>query len=93
MTGVLRSVNARPGPGTSCQRSSGAFSAGNKIPIALCEGARQPLLRDEPVRTLEALHLDSIELLAKKLGWLTVVVCNERVRQNALGFKVLPPPR
>ena len=46
----------------------------------------------EPVRTLDALHLASIELLAKKMGWLIVVACDERVRQTALavGFDVLP---
>lgn len=46
----------------------------------------------EPVRTLDALHLASIEVLAKKLGWLVVVSCDDRVRENAiaLGFHVLP---
>lgn len=49
----------------------------------------------EPVRTLDAMHLASIDLLAKKLGWLIVVACDDRVRENALalGFNVLPPAR
>lgn len=55
------------------------------------ERAKLPF-KVEPVRTLDALHLASIEVLAKKLGWLIVVSCDDRVRENAiaLGFHVLP---
>ena len=58
------------------------------------ERAKLPF-KIEPVRTLDALHLASIELLARKMGWLIVVACDDRVRQNALalGFNVLPAPR
>jgi len=58
------------------------------------ERAKLPF-KVEPVRTLDALHLACVELLAKKMGWLIVVACDDRVRQNAiaLGFDVLPPPR
>jgi predicted nucleic acid-binding protein len=55
------------------------------------ERAKLPF-KVEPVRTLDALHLASIDVLAKKMGWLVVVACDHRVRQNAvaLGFNVLP---
>lgn len=53
--------------------------------------ARLPF-KVEPVRTLDALHLASIDLLAKKLSFLVVVSTDERVRANALasGHQVLP---
>lgn len=55
------------------------------------ERAKVPF-KIEPVRTLDALHLASIELLARRLGWLVVVSCDDRVRENAaaLGFHLLP---
>lgn len=55
------------------------------------ERAKLPF-KVEPVRTLDALHLASIEVVAKKLGWLVVVSCDDRIRENALalGFHVLP---
>ena len=62
-----------------------------ELDAEVLERARLPF-KVEPVRTLDALHLASIEVLAKKLGWLVVVSCDDRVRQNAvaLGFHVLP---
>ena len=46
----------------------------------------------EPVRTLDAIHLSTILLLAEVLPELDVVSTDERVRENvqALGMKVLP---
>jgi predicted nucleic acid-binding protein len=47
---------------------------------------------DEPVRTLDALHLSSALRLATALQDLTMVSLDDRVRRNAalLGFGVLP---
>lgn len=46
----------------------------------------------EPVRTLDAIHLATIQLLAEALPELDVVSADERVRENAkaLGIRVLP---
>ena len=46
----------------------------------------------EPVRSLDALHLAAIRLLDHELGGVSVVSCDERVRQNAaaLGLVVVP---
>jgi predicted nucleic acid-binding protein len=46
----------------------------------------------EPVRTLDAIHLATMQLLAEALPELEVVSADERVRENAkaLGMKVLP---
>ncbi len=62
-----------------------------EVDAEVLERAKVPF-KVEPVRTLDALHLASIEVLAKKLGWLIVVSCDDRVRENALalGFHVLP---
>jgi predicted nucleic acid-binding protein len=45
----------------------------------------------EPVRTLDALHLASLQIVSEKLP-LDLVSCDERVRRNAvaLGFEVSP---
>lgn len=53
--------------------------------------AREPL-PEEPVRTLDALHLASVRVLDAALGGFEVVSCDARVRRNAvaLGFTVLP---
>lgn len=46
----------------------------------------------EPVRTLDAIHLATIQLLADTLPELNVVSTDECVRENAtaLGIKVVP---
>jgi predicted nucleic acid-binding protein len=46
----------------------------------------------EPVRTLDALHLATIEKLSAAVPALTVLSTDDRVRRNAkgLGFAVLP---
>jgi predicted nucleic acid-binding protein len=46
----------------------------------------------EPVRTLEAIHLATLQLLAETLPELDLVSTDERVRENAkaLGINVLP---
>lgn len=46
----------------------------------------------EPVRTLDAVHLASALYWHDLIGSLTMVSCDDRVRQNAkaLGWKVLP---
>jgi len=46
----------------------------------------------EPVRTLDAIHLATIERLARAVTPLTVLSTDDRVRRNAesLGFDVLP---
>ena len=46
----------------------------------------------EPVRTLDAIHLASAIHFADLVGALTMVSCDDRVRDNAkaLGWKVLP---
>jgi len=46
----------------------------------------------EPVRTLDAIHLATMQLLAETLPELDVVSADERVRENAkaLGIKVVP---
>jgi len=47
---------------------------------------------EEPVRSLDALHLASLHVLDSQLGEFEVATCDERVRRNAtaLGFAVLP---
>jgi predicted nucleic acid-binding protein len=54
--------------------------------------ARQEL-PEEPVRSLDALHLASALVLDAALGGFEVVSCDDRVRRNAaaLGFAVVPP--
>jgi len=49
-------------------------------------------LPDEPVRSLDALHLASLRVLDAELGGLEVVSCDDRVRRNAaaLGFVLVP---
>jgi predicted nucleic acid-binding protein len=49
-------------------------------------------LPEEPVRSLDAIHLASILVLDEALGEFEVVSCDERVRRNALalGFAVVP---
>ena len=46
----------------------------------------------EPVRTLDAIHLASALHWAEAIGTLTMVSCDDRVRENAkaFGWKVLP---
>ena len=46
----------------------------------------------EPVRTLDGLHLASALLWEQEIGAITMVSCDDRVRENgvALGWKVLP---
>ena len=46
----------------------------------------------EPVRTLDAVHLATIQLLAETLPELDLVSTDERVRENAkaLGINVFP---
>jgi predicted nucleic acid-binding protein len=46
----------------------------------------------EPVRTLDALHLASIQVLDEELGDVEVASCDERLRRNLqpLGFRVVP---
>lgn len=46
----------------------------------------------EPVRTLDAIHLATIERLSAALGRFAVLTTDERVRRNAeiLGFEVAP---
>lgn len=46
----------------------------------------------EPVRTPDALHLASLQVLDRELGGLSVASCDERVRRNAsaLGFSLVP---
>jgi predicted nucleic acid-binding protein len=47
---------------------------------------------EEPVRSLDAIHLASLLVLDEALGEFEVVSCDERVRRNAvaLGFSVVP---
>lgn len=47
---------------------------------------------NEPVRTLDALHLATAELFREALGSVTMLSLDERVRSNArgLGFQVAP---
>jgi predicted nucleic acid-binding protein len=48
---------------------------------------------EEPVRSLNAIHLASLRVLDNQLGGFEVATCDDRVRRNAaaLGFAVLPP--
>ena len=47
---------------------------------------------EEPVRTLDAIHLATVRVLDQELGDFVVASCDERVRRNAtaLGFTVVP---
>ena len=49
-------------------------------------------LPEEPVRSLDAIHLASLLVLDEALGEFELVSCDERVRRNAvaLGFEVVP---
>lgn len=49
-------------------------------------------LPEEPVRSLDALHLASLRVLDAALGGFELVSCDERVRRNAaaLGFGLIP---
>ncbi|HSN91734.1 MAG TPA: type II toxin-antitoxin system VapC family toxin [Anaeromyxobacteraceae bacterium] len=49
-------------------------------------------LPEEPVRTLDALHLASLRVLDDALGGLELASCDDRVRRSAraLGFTVIP---
>lgn len=48
----------------------------------------------EPIRTLDAIHVASAELLQAELGRVTVLSYDDRMRANAaaLGMSLLPPP-
>ncbi len=47
---------------------------------------------EEPIRTLDAIHVASLRLLDEQLGGFEVASCDSRVRRNAaaLGFRVVP---
>jgi predicted nucleic acid-binding protein len=47
---------------------------------------------EEPVRSLDAIHLACLRVLDDELGGFEVVSCDDRVRRNAtaLGFAVVP---
>ena len=47
---------------------------------------------EEPVRSLDAIHLASLLVLDEALGEFVVASCDDRVRRNALalGFEVVP---
>jgi predicted nucleic acid-binding protein len=47
---------------------------------------------EEPVRTLDAIHLASVRVLDAELGGFEVASCDDRVRRNAgaLGFGLVP---
>jgi predicted nucleic acid-binding protein len=47
----------------------------------------------EPIRTLDALHLAAALLWESNIGSMTVVSCDDRIRDNAaaLGMKIHPP--
>lgn len=47
---------------------------------------------EEPIRTLDAIHVASFRLLDEQLGGFEVASCDSRVRRNAaaLGFAVVP---
>lgn len=47
---------------------------------------------EEPVRSLDALHLASLRVLDDELGGFEVASCDDRIRRNAaaLGFVVVP---
>lgn len=49
-------------------------------------------LPEEPVRSLDAIHLASLRVLDDELGGFEVASCDERVRRNAaaLGFALVP---
>ncbi len=46
----------------------------------------------EPVRTLDAIHIATLQFLDEAFGGFEIVSCDSRVRENAeaLGFTVLP---
>lgn len=50
-------------------------------------------LPEEPVRSLDAIHLATVRILDEDLGGLEVASCDDRVRRNAaaLGIAVIPP--
>ncbi len=49
-------------------------------------------LPEEPVRSLDAIHLACLRVLDDELGAFAVASCDERVRRNAaaLGFAIVP---
>lgn len=49
-------------------------------------------LPEEPVRSLDAIHLASLRVLDEELGGFEIASCDDRVRRNAaaLGFLILP---
>ena len=49
-------------------------------------------LPEEPVRSLDAIHLASLRLLDDELGGFELASCDDRVRRNAaaLGFALVP---
>lgn len=49
-------------------------------------------LPEEPVRSLDALHLASLRVLDGELGGFELASCDDRVRRNAkaMGFAVIP---
>jgi predicted nucleic acid-binding protein len=53
--------------------------------------AREPF-PEEPIRSLDALHLASLLVLDEALGAFVIASCDDRVRRNALalGFEVVP---
>jgi predicted nucleic acid-binding protein len=52
-------------------------------------------LPEEPIRTLDAIHVATVRLLDEQLGGFEVASCDERVRRNveALGFPLVPGRR
>ena len=78
------------------ERQLAAFERSCDV-LALDDGvlrrAREEL-PEEPVRSLDALHLASLRVLDDELGGFELASCDDRVRRNAvaLGFAVVPAP-
>jgi len=76
------------------ERQLAAFERSCDV-LALDDGvlrrAREEL-PEEPVRSLDALHLASLRVLDDELGGFELASCDDRVRRNAvaLGFAVVP---
>jgi predicted nucleic acid-binding protein len=70
------------------ERSCDTIALGDEV----LRRARQEF-PEEPVRSLDAIHLATVLILDAELGEVAVVSCDDRIRRNAaaLGVPLVPP--
>jgi predicted nucleic acid-binding protein len=97
---ILRAKRAgrlQAGEAREAERQLAAFERSCDV-IALADEVlrrARSAFPEEPVRSLDAIHLASLVVLDNELGGFEIATCDDRVRRNAwsLGFTVLPVMR